>query len=817
ASFGYKREKGQKTTFELGDGLIGQCAKDMRPVVLKDLPEGYRHVETGTGSMPVDTIYLYPVIQNNQLFGVIELGRFGEFGDLEQSLLKAVIPVVSVYLENLARAAKTESLLVRSQNQAEELRASEEELRSQSEEIRLSNEQLRARTEQLAQKTSELQASEEELRIGNEELSEKTRALELRQEELRQAKQDAEIYAEEMRRANQYKSQFLANMSHELRTPLNSLLILARILADNKEGNLTEDDVEAAGIIHDSGQHLLNLINDILDLSKTEAGKTELLPEEVQLSDVMAIIKNNFDHLAREKKVEFKIEATDEAATQLYIDRTKLQQILNNLLSNAFKFTEEGSVRFCVSAASDEELEAAGINNPDTDYLSFLVEDSGIGMTEKQLSTVFEAFRQADGSTSRKYGGTGLGLTITRSLCELMGGQVVVKSELNVGSKFYVYLPARFEGNGEVSALPSQPSDSVPANPKEISAPETKDLDTSISATSSQSMVTSEEEIPVDVDDDRYDETPNLEKILIIEDDPNFAGILMRQVREKGFGAVVSYGATNGLKLAAKIQPCGIILDINLPDLNGWDVLEKLKDDVRTKYIPVHILSSDDDPGDAVEKGAAAFTTKPSDPEKLQEVLAQIMAASAQGGKQVLLIEDDYASQVAIGKIMKANNIDMIAAGSSEEGIQILKEHKIDCIVLDLGLPDIDGFEFLAKANEETGHHVPPVVIYSGRELDSEELAQLREYTDSVVIKGARSAERLLSEVTLFLHSVENKLPEQSQANIAKTKAKAKNKVATESGFFGRHVLLVDDDMRNVFALSKVLKDYGCKVTIAKN
>ena len=454
ASFGLSKQAGGKSTFELGDGLIGQCAENRKIMEIHNVPDDYGRVESGVGSRPVRVLYLFPVVQNDRLHGVLELGTFEPLTTVHQALLESIMPVLSLYLENLTRASKTQGLLVRSQNQAEELRASEEELRSQSEEIRASNEELRARTRQLAEKTAALQASEEELRVGNEELSAQTKTLEQRQVELNVAKDAAEVFADEMQRANQYKSQFLANMSHELRTPLNSLLILARILSDNKNGNLLEEDVEAASIIHDSGQHLLNLINDILDLSKTEAGKTELQPETIPIDSIVTMVKNSFGHVAEKNEVQFEVIVDEDLPKEIFVDPTKLQQVLNNLLSNAFKFTESGKVGLSLVPSSADEVLSSQLD-PNHSYLACIVEDSGIGMTEQQLSSVFEAFIQADGSTSRKYGGTGLGLTITKSLVELMGGAVVATSVEGKGSKFKIILPQKFVENQRTHNSPS--------------------------------------------------------------------------------------------------------------------------------------------------------------------------------------------------------------------------------------------------------------------------------------------------------------------------------------------------------------------------
>ncbi|MTI10621.1 response regulator [Curvivirga aplysinae] len=832
ASYGYTKRKGQKNTFEVGDGLIGQVAQKKKPMLIDQLPDEYRHeVDTGVGGHPVKVLYLYPLVHNNTLYGVLEFGSFAKLSQLQLALLDTVLPVVAVYLENLARASKTESLLVRSQNQAEELRASEEELRAQSEEIRVSNEQLRARTEQLAQKTTELQTSEEELRVGNEELSEKTRTLEVRQKELSAAKKDAEIFAEEMRRANQYKSQFLANMSHELRTPLNSLLILARILADNKKGNLNDDDVEAATIIHESGQHLLNLINDILDLSKTEAGKTELLPEHVRLEQIFTQIRNNFEPIAKEKAVEFKLTMDQDVFEEIYIDPTKLTQILNNLLSNAFKFTEEGCVSFAVKNVNRQDLDRAELNHEEN-YVKFEVSDTGIGMTSEQLNTVFDAFRQADGSTSRKYGGTGLGLTITRSLCELMGGQVLVTSKSNQGSVFSIIVPVNCaketvnsdelkqlaaanddaEKRTEIETLPQSEKEDVDGLDM---LPEATDLGFEVVYLTDGQKPS--EVVEFDLDDDRDIVAVDREVILIIEDDIVFAELLLKQVRSRGFLGVVAAHPVKGLKLAQLINPVGIVLDINLPDMDGWEVLRKLKCASHLRHIPVHILSALEDPGDAFEKGAIGYSSKPASPEILNELITKFVDLEPSTRKRILLIEDDYASQIAVGRVMESGDITTIAVGSSEEGIEILQSEHIDCIILDLGLPGANGFEFLKMAKAAHQDKMPPVVVYSGRELERDELNLLHEYTDSVVIKGARSAERLLSEVTLFLHSVEAKLPEPKQKSIAKAKAVSKKEVVESTGFGGTHVLLADDDMRNVFALSKVLKDYGCTVSIAKN
>ncbi len=819
ASFGLAKKAGTQSTFELGDGLVGQCAISQRLMEIHNIPDEYSRVVSGSGSLPVKRLYLIPVVHNEQLYGVLELGAFDPLGKIQHALLDSITPVLALYLENLTRASKTEGLLVRSQNQAQELLASEEELRSQGEEVRASNEELRAKTQQLAEKTSALQASDEELRMGNEELSIKTKILEQRQRDLSDAKNAAEIFAEEMRKANHYKSQFLANMSHELRTPLNSLLILARLLSENKNGNLLEDDIEAATIIHESGKHLLTLINDILDLSKTEAGKTELRPEKVEVKDLLSMVRSSFSPIAISNETKFEIKTSNDVADIIYSDPTKLQQVLNNLLSNAFKFTEKGKVSLNVDVPLKEEIEKAELD-PTIKYIAFRVKDSGIGMTQKQLPKVFEAFRQADGSTSRKYGGTGLGLTITKSLVEIMGGYVGAHSEEGKGTTFVVILPEHYE------AIDDEEIESDPFFANENTNESALNFDTLKGShapshapaigeeAASRLIEKTSKNVGFSISDDRDNIVDGQQVMLIIEDDKVFATLLMKQVQKRGFKGVIATDPDEGLALAKKLMPTGIILDINLPGTDGWEVLRKLQENREISSIPVHILSGEEDLVGALDKGAVGFAMKPIGMDTINEVISRL-DMSSKSDRNILMIEDDYASQVAIGKVMEAGNISVTFASTSKEGLALLNEKTFDCIILDLGLPDEDGFEFLRamKATEEI--ELPPVVIYSGRELERAEIEELREYTDSVVIKGDRSAERLLSEVNLFLHSVVSKLPQEQKEKIHKSKT-IQQKLQNVN-FNGAHVLLVDDDMRNVFALSKVLKDFGCHVTIAKN
>ena len=653
--------------------------------------------------------------------------------------------------------------------------------------------ELERREEELQMQQEELKASNEEIEAFNEELEEKTEALEEQNaqiqqqaEELEESQHLIEEKANEIERASRYKSEFLANMSHELRTPLNSLLILAKLLAANEEGNLTEEQVEEANVIHNGGLELLSLINDILDLSKVEAGRLEAKTDEVKIEDVVKHMQQQFSPVAKDKSVHFIIENNKHCPDMFYTDIQRIEQILKNLLSNAFKFTSAGSVTLSVDCPAPGARPDLPLN--DVDRIIFTVADTGIGIDPSKFSDIFEAFQQEDGSIDRRYGGTGLGLTIARKFAHMLGGDIHVSSQKGKGSRFTLILPLILTAPEVTQQMPQTPL--YDPNPKRV---ELKPMP--------------RQWIPEFIPDDRHHLTEKDKVMLIIEDDPNFANILMKMARKHGYKCLIAGDGKNGLLLAVEANVTAIILDLNLPDISGTMVLEQLKHSLKTRHIPVHIISGDDSVEQSLlTKGAIGYLSKPADPDDIDAVFDKIGDLLSSKIKRILVIEDDQKNQIAIQNLLKNKDLEIVIVNNGTEGLQHSSETNFDCIILDLQLPDMTGFEWLEKAEKPN----VPVIIYTARELTESEHIKLNHYTGSIIIKGARSSERLLDEVSLFLHSVESKLPKNQQDII-------RMQHDPDSVLKGRTILLVDDDLRNTFALSKLLRIHGIKIIIADN
>ncbi|MFK2900973.1 response regulator [Dyella jejuensis] len=765
-----------------GEGLVGQCAASRQPIMLDHAPDNYLRIDSGSGTALPNHITILPLLLREQLVGVLEFAGFAAPTPWGQQLLDELLPMAALTLENLNRAISTQDLLEQTREQADELRISSVTMRQQQQALREANDTLHAKTIELEEQSQRLLASEEELRVQADELQASNEELRLKTDTLRHQKQQLEALqqetaqkAEELARASRYKSEFLANMSHELRTPLNSLLILSRSLADNREGNLDAEQIESARIIHDAGSSLLRLINDILDLSKIEAGKMELSLMDHPLQNLARSLRRNFDHVAREKKLEYEVALADGLPVSIHTDPNRLEQIINNLLANAFKFTPKGSIRVCISRpAGDLPLPTAMKDQP---LLAISVKDSGIGIPPDKLERIFNAFEQADSSTSRQFGGTGLGLSISRRMAELLGGDIILRSEIGLGSEFVLLLPERSE--------PVEPD--IAVAPATATRPVTRAL------------------LPTEgVNDDRDRVAAGDSVILIVEDDMAFARILSDIVRQKGHRMLHAPDGESGLELARRYHPVGILLDVMLPGMDGWTVIERLKADPATRHIPVHFLSATDEPGRGRELGAVGFLTKPVTREAINDAFERLLHFAKGRTRHLLVVDDDASSRSAVRTLLNQDDVAIDEAGSGEEALQKITDTGYDCIVLDLGLPGMSGIDLLEKlANSGS---IPPVVVYSGRELSREENLRIRQYTDSIVIKGARSPERLLDEVSLFLHSIRG--------------AAATGPIPTPTsheGLNGHHVLLVDDDMRNLFALSKVLRGWGMQVSMAQD
>ncbi|WP_151737418.1 response regulator [Paenibacillus tengchongensis] len=808
ASAFYAGEEGvsnPKQSFTLGQGLIGQSALDMQPIHLLEAPEDYIAVASGLGDSRPGNISIHPLVFEDELLGVVEFASFKPFTSLQSELFHQLAVNLGVILNNISRRLIVEELLRESQALTEELQVQSEELQTQQEELRRSNENLEEQTDALKRSEELLQRQQGELEHYNNELMAKTQALEEqvqeveeKKDEIEEARKQLEKQAHQLAVTSKYKSEFLANMSHELRTPLNSLLILSQLLTENKEGNLSEKQVEFAHTIYMSGSDLLKMIDEILDLSKVESGKMELSYEEIPLTELKTFVKQNFAPQAQKKGLALRLTFDEPLPNHVYADSHRLKQILRNLLSNAFKFTSKGFVEFNISHAEPEKLPA--YLPQDYEYVAIAVRDSGIGIPQDKREIIFEAFQQVDGTTSRKYGGTGLGLSISRELARLLGGAITLESSEGQGSTFTLYLPV----NGYYSLLPGV-VEAAAAQQAAAIAEQVEEL-----LPSSPAREEKHTPLAAPVDDDREALSSSDKVLLIVEDDESFAKILLGMARSRGFKGLVALQGDIGLKMAKAYLPDAIILDIQLPVMDGWAILRELKGDSETRHIPVHVISVNDEVKQGLMMGAMAYLRKPSTKEALERAFSQIENYTDSTLKHLLIVEDDDIQRRSIMELIGHDDVAITAVSSGGEALAELRKQRYDCMVLDLMLDDMDGFELLDQIRDDEELNDLPIIIYTGKDLDSKEETRLRKYAESIIIKDVRSPERLLDETTLFLHRVEANLPEDKRKILQKLHNK-------EELFDGKKILLVDDDIRNVFALSSVLEGYHMEVKFAEN
>ena len=760
------------------EGLLGQAMRDQRSLLVREVPQGYLPVSSSLGRAEPSTLLIAPAIVDGRTQAVIELGFFRPLLPEEQELMDRVSEMLAVAVRSSRDRTRLEELLEETQRQSEELQ-------SQQEELRVSNEELEEQGRALRESAVRLESQHTELEQTNSQLEEQTQMLEAQRDNLAQAQTQLELKAQDLERANQYKSEFLANMSHELRTPLNSSLILAKLLADNKHGNLSDEQVRFAQTISSAGNDLLLLINDILDLSKIEAGKVEVLVEPVTVARTLESLGAGFEPVARQNGLDFSVEVEPGTPERIDTDPQRLGQILRNLLSNALKFTEKGRVSLTARALPGQRI-------------SFTVRDSGIGIPPAQQSIIFEAFRQADGSTHRKYGGTGLGLSISRDLARLLGGDISVESQPGQGSSFTLELPLKAPAPGTVKL--SQPTSSAPSpNPPPLPVPPTR------------AEMPPAAPLPVaSFDDDRGRLEKNTRLVLVIEDDPRFAAILRDLAHEIGFQCIVAASANEGLAAAAHYRPDAIVLDMNLPDHSGLGVLDQLKHNSQTRHMPVHVVSVADYAQEAMELGAIGYALKPVKRELLVEAFHRLEQKASQLLRRVLVVEDDERQRESIGQLLGDSEAQIVGAGSAAEALEQLQSSTFDCMVMDLNLPDFSGYELLERMAARDEVSFPPVIVYTGRSLTRDEEQKLRRFSRSIIIKDARSPERLLDEVTLFIHQVESRLPPERQRMLQAARDR-------EAVLEGKRILVVEDDVRNIFALSSVLEPKGAKVEIARN
>jgi HAMP domain-containing protein/CheY-like chemotaxis protein len=750
--------EGHAERLQLGDGLIGQCARDARRLLITDMPSDVAPITSGLFRAPPRHVIVLPVLFEGQVKAVIELASLGAFTDLQMMFLDQLTNSIGIVLNSIEATMQTEGLLKQSQQLATELQTQQRELQQ-------TNEKLEQKAQQLADRNVEVEA---------------------KNQEIEQARRAVEEKATELALTSKYKSEFLANMSHELRTPLNSILILGQQLTENPDGNLTNKQVEFARTIHGAGTDLLNLISDILDLSKIESGTVSVDAEEVYFSNLLERIARPFRHEAENRRLRFDVEISPNLDRSIITDSKRLQQVLKNLLSNAFKFTAEGGVKLTVSpAASGWNVDHPTLRHAPS-VVAFEVADTGIGIPPEKQRIIFEAFQQADAGTSRKYGGTGLGLAISRELANLLGGEIQLRSTPGIGSKFTLYLPITYLG-GAGAKTPAAPAEAAPPSAAALRPAERQ---------------------PEPILDDRDSLEAGDSVLLIVEDDQHYARIMMAAAKEKGFKVLVAHRGADALALVRDHEPTAISLDIFLPDMLGWTILSQLKQNPSTRHIPVQIVTLDEDRHHGLARGAFAFVKKPTTPEGLGSAFNRIKGYADSPRKRLLLVEDDEAERQSVQALLGHEDIEITVAETGSAALEILRENPVDCVVLDLKLPDMSGFEILERIRDDAALQDIPVVVFTGRELSSDEDARLRTMARSVVVKGVESPERLLDETALFLHRVVAGLPPEKQRMLERLHS-------SDEDLMHRTVLLVDDDARNIFALSSVLERRGMEVLTA--
>lgn len=790
AGYAFPKEKQRRTVFKIGEGLVGQVARDKKQLIINEISEDYLKIISALGEKRPDSICIAPILFEQRLKGVVELGTLGEFTELQLEYLEQAISVMAIAVEASEGRSELQKSLDNSQALTEELQVQQEELEA-------SNEELETQTLHLKASEEKLKAQQEELQVTNEELEEKNELLERQKREVVKGQQLLDQKVKELALASKYKSEFLANMSHELRTPLNSLLLLSQSLSQNRDGNLLPSQVEALTVIYGSGKDLLNLINEILDLSKIEAGRMQLEISQVRLEDIATSLRSSFNHIARQRGLTLEITLDDALPEEIVSDQKRIEQIIRNLLSNALKFTHTGgvSVSFC---RGDTRMSKKQVKQAVEQLIAIKVKDSGIGIAPDGLEVIFEAFRQADGSTSRKYGGTGLGLSISREIARLLGGEILVESEPGKGSTFTLVVPEFIDANDLGEKRPTEDqceqitrvADPVPPALPSLSP-------TSLSPS------------PAFVTDDREQIVAGDIVILVIEDDPKFAQILYNNCHERGLKCLLAPSGELGLELVNRYKPLGIILDIRLPGMDGWSVLAVLKDNIGTRHIPVYIVSIDETTTDALKKGAIGQVSKPVNLQELNEVFQKIEGPLQKKIKHVLLVDGDPKSRTELVGLLAGEDVHVDEAPSEKEAVAFLKQTEYDCVVLDIG-PSIEGGISILQTAESEGIMLPPVIIHTANDLSYEEEMTLRDYTETIVIKNVLSQERLLDEVSLFLH--------RTVGNMSETKRQIIRDLHENDALFqDKKVLIVDDDMRTVFVLARLLTERGLKTLKADN
>lgn len=786
-SYGLKNNKKSPLFWESGEGLVGQAAQNKEPITLSQIPADYLEICSSLGNSSPRHIMIWPIVYENQTRGVIELGSFEPFAESSQKLLASVSEGIAVALISVRTRLHLQTLLENSQAQAEELHAQTEMLTEREAELQKTNLSLSQKTERLQTSEELLQQQSEELQVINEQLMENSTSLEKEKMKLHSSKLAVEKTAKKLASANQYKSEFLANMSHELRTPLNSLLILSKSLAENGTGNLTEDQVKAAEIIHGGGEDLLSLINNILDLSKIEAGKQELSLAPMKFDDLTSKLDTTFNNLAKENSLELIFENAAGLPEGMVTDSQKLEQILRNLISNAFKFTHQGFVKVHMDL-SDKETEISGNILAPGQVVIISVIDSGVGIAQDKQKAIFESFQQADGSTSRIYGGTGLGLTISRQFSQLLGGQIVVESTLGEGSKFILLLPLHH-------------GDSVTKHDQSVISEKDNDLPVAIPV--------SNPEPPTFLVDDRHNLKANGRTILIAEDDKNFAQILVNLCHQKGFQCLVTPKGSEALHLLGKYHPDAVFLDIALSDLNGLSILDEIKNNLAQRHIPVHIISGLDKKSTAMKMGAIGFLMKPTTSNEVLEALATVEDELNATMHHLLGIENDHATAELIADAIQFDNVKITETNNSTEGMRIMSDDNICCLILGEDKNGRKGKDLLHLFEDQLPA-IPPCIVLGDEEISQQDRREIESHGALSLSLDTPSLNIFVDKASLFLHSVEASLPEERKNDL--------HSLHNNDGKLnGKKVLVVDDEVRNTFAMTSLLEDAGMNVCFAEN
>ncbi len=818
AAYALDRRKAQHHTVEIGDGILGQAAKEKQMITMDNIPADYLIINSSLGETPAKCIIAAPFMYEDSIMGMIELATYRSFNNAQTSFVKSCLENIAIVFNSVRSNERIKELYNEAQTQAYKLQ-------NQQDELIATNEELEAQTKALIISERKLIEQQEELQAINEELEEKTGFLEKQKAEIIK-KNDALVLAQyqlsqkanEVQMASTYKSEFLANMSHELRTPLNSIMILAKNLAEELREKLNDGQIESLGIIYSCGIDLMNLINDILDLSKIEAGKMNIKIAPVETMHIASAIRNNFAKPIQDKNIEFRINIAPDVPKEIETDTMRLEQIIKNFISNSIKFTKDGYIEFAIDLIHTPE----NLRNKfrDAKVLKFTVKDTGIGIPEDKQRLIFEAFRQIESSLTRKYGGTGLGLSIAKELANVLGGDILLDSKLGKGTTFSLLLPISYITPADKDSVESENSNIQSS--VSLAAPK---VDNTLinelvqikqtEATPKVEMLThlnnmSKDEKYKSIIDDRENTNSDEKSILIVEDDAVFARILTDQVRAKGFKVIFAPSGEEALQVAEIYSPDAVILDIKLPGIDGWEVLRKLKENIKTRHIPVHMMSGEGDTLSAQKQGAVGFINKPTTKEKLDKALLNLEGVIEKKIKDLLVIEDDEYLRKSIIELLKAEDVTTYEANTGTQALSIIRDTNIDCIVLDLTLPDMSGYDLLNILKKESELHIPPIIVYTGRDLSKEEEKTIMQFAESIIIKGVKSEERLIDETALFLHRVVDKYVGRSADSIINIHDK-------DFVFKGKTVLLVDDDNRNSYALSKVMIDKELNVLIADN